>query len=321
MSSPVTVKTAFQPKVFTLAVASITALREVTPAVRTSQKYRQIAASLQHVGLIEPLVVFPAGQDEYWLLDGHVRLEILKAQHVTEVRCLLATDDEAYTYNKRVNFLPAIAEHYMILKAIANGVSEEAIAAALDVNVASIRKRRSLLDGICQEASELLKEKHISHAAVGVLRKMKAFRQIQAAQLMIAANNYTLQYAKALLMATKPDLLAGALEPNETGPTSDRGQTAAGLSPMQRAIIDEETETLLQDIKTARESYGTHILNLTVSCRYVETLLANTQVTKYLTKRHPELFEELRQLLIAVGNDRPKRPSAATSVRTKRKSA
>lgn len=321
MSSPVTVKTAFQPKVFTLPVASITALREVTPAVRIGQKYRQIAASLQHVGLIEPLVVFPAGHDEYWLLDGHVRLEILKARCVTEVRCLLATDDEAYTYNKRVNFLPAIAEHYMVLKAIANGVSEEAIAAALDVNVASIRKRRSLLDGICHEASELLKEKHISRTAVGVLRKMKPARQIQAAQLMIAANNYTLQYAKALLMATKPDLLAGAIEPNETGSTSDRGQAAAGLSPMQRAIIDEETETLLQDIKAARESYGTDILNLTVSCRYVETLLANTQVTKYLAKRHLELFGELRQLLIAVGNDRPKRPSAAMSVRTRRKTA
>src|SRR5260221_1811930 len=221
MSSPDgTVKTAFQPNVFTLTVASITPLKEVTPAVRISQKYRQIAASLQHVGLIEPLVVFPAGQDQYWLLDGHLRLEILKARKVTEVRCLLATDDEAYTYNKRVNFLPAIAEHYMILKAIANGDSEETIAAALDVNVASIRKRRSLLDGICPEASELLKEKHINGAAVGVLRKMKPSRQIQAAQLMIAANNYTLQYAKALLMATKPHLLAGAPESDESAATS-----------------------------------------------------------------------------------------------------
>ena len=112
MSSPnVPVKTAFQPAVFMLSVNSITPLKEITPSVRTSQKYRQIAASLLHVGLIEPLVVFPAGQDQYWLLDGHLRFEILKAKGVAEIRCLLATDDEGYTYNKRVNFLPPIAEH------------------------------------------------------------------------------------------------------------------------------------------------------------------------------------------------------------------
>lgn len=320
-SSDLTIKTAFQPQVFTLPVASITPLREMTAAVRLSQKYRQIAASLQHVGLIEPLVVFPAGQDQYWLLDGHLRLEILKARSVTEVRCLLATDDEAYTYNKRVNFLPAIAEHYMILKAIANGVSEEAIAAALDVDVASIRKRRSLLDGICPEASELLKEKHISRAAVGVLRKMKASRQIHAAQLMIAANNYTLQYAKALLMSTKPELLTETPEAEEAGAISETQKAGQGISSMQKAIIDEETETLLQDIKAARESYGNDILNLTVSCRYVETLLLNAQVTKYLTKRHPELLEELRRLLASLGNDRTKRTASAGAVRAKKRSA
>jgi ParB-like chromosome segregation protein Spo0J len=276
---------------------------------------------LQHVGLIEPLVVFPAAEDQYWLLDGHLRLEILKARDVLEVRCLMATDDEAYTYNKRVNFLPAIAEHYMILKAITNGVSEETIAAALDVDVADIRKRRSLLDGICPEASELLKDKHISRTAVGVLRKMKSSRQIQAAELMIAANNYTLHYAKALLMATKPDLWASAPELEEPSTTPGSQKTAPAISPMQRAIIDEETEVLLQDIKAARDSYGSEILNLTVSCRYVETLLANGQIKKFLTKRHPEMLEELRQLLAAVGGDRPKRASAASGTVRKKKSA
>jgi hypothetical protein len=175
--------------------------------------------------------------------------------------------------------------------------------------------------GICPEASELLKDKHISGTTVGVRRKMKSFRQIQAAQLMIAVNNYTLHYAKALLMATKPDLLAGA--PELEGPSTTPGsqKTAPAISPMQRAIIDDETETLLQDIKAARDSYGTEILDLTVSCRYVETLLANGLVTKFLTKRHPEMLEELRQLLSAVGNDRPKRVAAASSAIRKKKSA
>ena len=43
----------------------------------------------------------------------------------TEVVCLVSTDDEAFTYNKRVNRLAIIQEHKMILKAIERGASEE----------------------------------------------------------------------------------------------------------------------------------------------------------------------------------------------------
>jgi ParB-like chromosome segregation protein Spo0J len=88
------VRTAFQPNLVVLPTPCIVPLKEVTAALRRTSKYQQIAASLNHVGLIEPLVVFPIGKDQYWLLDGHVRLDILKANEVGEVKCLLATDDE-----------------------------------------------------------------------------------------------------------------------------------------------------------------------------------------------------------------------------------
>jgi hypothetical protein len=71
---------------------------------------------------------------------------------------LISTDDEAFTYNNRVDSIAIIQEHKMILKAIENGVSEERIAKSLNVDVASIRRRWKLPDGICAEAAELLKE-------------------------------------------------------------------------------------------------------------------------------------------------------------------
>src|SRR5271166_3506104 len=149
-----TVKTAFRPDIVVLEIARLTPLREIGPAMRRDPKYKQIAASLEHVGIIEPIVVFSAGRGKYLVLDGHKRLDIVKARGVTEVACLLATDDESYTYNKRVNYLSPIGEHHMILKNLENGVTEEEIAAALDVNVATIRAKRNLLDGICSEAAE-----------------------------------------------------------------------------------------------------------------------------------------------------------------------
>jgi hypothetical protein len=77
------------------------------------------------------------------------------------VFCLIATDDEAFTYNKRINRLAPIQEHFMIVRAIERGVSEQRIARALGVNVPRIRQKRALLHGICREVVELLKDKLI----------------------------------------------------------------------------------------------------------------------------------------------------------------
>jgi len=123
----------FGPEVLLLSLDSIIPIKEISPAVRYTRKYQQILASLKHLGLIEPFVVYPTKGEKYWLLDGNLRLDALRQMNVTEVRCIVATDDESYTYNKKVNYLPPIAENYMILKAIKNGVSEERIAAALSV--------------------------------------------------------------------------------------------------------------------------------------------------------------------------------------------
>jgi ParB-like chromosome segregation protein Spo0J len=38
--------------------------------MRVEQKYKQISASLTHVGLVEPIVVFSAGRGKYLVLDA-----------------------------------------------------------------------------------------------------------------------------------------------------------------------------------------------------------------------------------------------------------
>ena len=41
--------------------------------------------------------------DQLILLDGHIRLIALQELGYIEVPCLVATDDESYTYNSRIN--------------------------------------------------------------------------------------------------------------------------------------------------------------------------------------------------------------------------
>ena len=94
-------------------------------------------SSLEHVGLIEPLVVFEQTDGSFILVDGNTRFSILKSRGITEVACIVAKDDEAYTYNRRVSHVPPISQHFMLLRVLENGVSEDRVAAALNVDIQS----------------------------------------------------------------------------------------------------------------------------------------------------------------------------------------
>ena len=61
----------------------------------------------------------------------------------------------------------------MILRALERGVPEERLAKALDVNVDAIRRRRDLLNGICPEVVEMLKNANFAAEIMRLLRRMK----------------------------------------------------------------------------------------------------------------------------------------------------
>jgi len=281
------VQAAFEKHVIVLPLDIIVPQKVVTKGQREGDFYRQITASLKHVGLIEPLIVYPRGPGEYLLLEGHVRLEILKSLGVTEAKCLLSTDDEAYTYNRHVNYIPAVAQHFMLLEALKNGLTEERIALALDVSIESIRARRDMLNGVCPEAIQVLIDKPVTPQVFSILRKMKAIRQIEAAEHMVAGGTYTIPFAKALLAVTKPEML-------EEQPSSRQLEATSSAA---RSMLKEENDFLLRDLKSVEESYGTDVLTLTVSMGYLERLLGNPKIEKYLERYHLDILQTLQKVV------------------------
>src|SRR5262249_42280157 len=127
------VRIAFEQSIITLPLASILPLKQVPEETKRLVRYKRIAQSIAEVGLIEPLVVSrqPDEEGKYLLLDGHWRRSALMDMGEISVRCILADDDETFTYNKRVNHLATIQEYFMIVQALARGVPEEKLAKAL----------------------------------------------------------------------------------------------------------------------------------------------------------------------------------------------
>lgn len=286
-----TVEMAFEREGRMLPLEQLLPLRKLPNSTRTTEKYKRIAASVRELGLIEPLIVYaqPGQRDQYMLLDGLIRLDILQHNGATEAFCLIATDDEAYTYNHKVNQLTAIQEHFMIMKAVENGVPDERIAATLSVNVAAIRKKMNLLDGVCPEAVSLLKDKRISAPALREVKRVVPMRQIEMAELMIAAHNYSSSYAKCLYTATPPDQRLEA----ESGPPAD------GLSPEDRARMEREMQEMRRNFKVIEETHGDNVLRLVLGVGYLRNLLNNARVVRFLSSRYGDILTEFQKIVDA----------------------
>ena len=254
------------------------------------RRFQTIVDSLPELGLIEPLMVYPQKSGESWLvLDGHLRLLALKQLGWKTVEIIVASEDDRFTYNARVNRLPPIQAHKMIVKAVKNGVKPERIAKALFMPLHTVSTLINLLDGVNAEATDLLRDKHITAEAIRLLRKVSGLRQIEIAEVMVSANNFTKAYAEALVLATPKDQM---LSPQE--PKKKTGMTAEELSRMER-----EMEALEKDFKSIEANYSENMMSLTLGRGYIKKLLENSRVLRHLREHHGELLTEFETIAAA----------------------
>jgi len=290
-----TVVLGFDLKPLLVSIDKILPSRKTPMGVTTSKKFMQIRSSITDIGLIEPLSVGPRDPKtgQHVLLDGHIRLIALKELNFSKVQCLVATDDESYTYNSRINRLSTIQEHYMIRRAVQRGVTPERLAKALNVDPRTITRKMTLLEGICPEAADLLKDRHFTTDISRVLRKMKPTRQVECVELMVSANTITVAYAEAMLVATPTEMLIAGKKPEKL----------TGLTQEQMAKMEREMSNLQGQYKMVEQTYGQDVLNLVLAKGYLAKLLENKSVARYLKQRQHDVLAEFEAIVQTVSLD------------------
>ena len=277
-----------------IPVDSIIPLKAFDPAEKRSSKYRQITASMKSVGIVENVVVVPnrQGRGTYLLLDGLMRLEVAKDLGWKELECLIATDDESYTYNKRVNRLAAVQEHKMIVRAMDRGLSAVRIAHALNLAVDSVRRRFRLLDGICPEAVSALVDQDCPLIVFDLLRRMVPSRQIEAARLMVGQRNFTAPFIRAILVATPEDQLI-----RHRGSKARPRVTHEHIARMERELIAAQSRA-----RCIEEAYGDDNLQLTIARGYLMKLLGRPRIVDWLSSNRPEYLAEFQEISAFYGS-------------------
>lgn len=279
---------AFDRSGIRLSLSVILPLKAVLPSVKSTIKYQQILASIQEVGLVELPVVTRSDKksDQYFLVDGHLRLVAIRELGWEAVDCLVTGQDDTYTYNKRVGRLSAVQDHKMIVRAMERGVSADRLARSLGISEETVRQRFRLLNGICEEAAGLLADAPCPAKVFSVLRQMKAVRQIEAAELMMGNRNFTVQFANAMLAATPPPLLA--VEPK----TATAPGTAESMARMERELAALQMQT-----SAVEDSYGPDVLHLTIIKGHLAKWLADATVVRWLARHRPEYLREFQRVV------------------------
>jgi hypothetical protein len=179
----------------------------------------------------------------------------------------------------------------MLMEALKSGVAEERIAATLNVDVAAIRRRAQMLEGICPEVVEMLRDKKLSLELFPILRKMKAIGQIATVELMLLRNDYSVSFAKTRLAISPPALLTQASIARQNKANSDAADT----------LLGEDTDGIIQNLKAIEETYGTDVLTLTVTCAYLDRLFSEAKIKNYLDRHHPGPLETLMTIISDMG--------------------
>ena len=280
----------FEMKTKELSLELILPIRKIK-SPHNLRRYQAIVKSIREVGMIEPLVVHPQKDKSgtFLLLDGHLRIFALKQLGKIVAECIISNDDECFTYNARINRLPPIQCHKMIVKAIRNGVNPERLATALDMPLNVVRGLIEVVDGITEGAANLLKDKNISEKAIRLLKKVKPLRQIEIAELLVSANNYSLGYVEALILGTPSDQRMNPAEPKKK----------TGLSAEELAGMEREMESLEKDFKAVKASFTENMMCLTCARGYIKKLLNNAKVVRFLNANFSDIISGFEGIVAA----------------------
>ena len=69
------------------------------------------------------------------------------------------------------------------------------------------------------------------------------------------------------------------------------------------ARMEREMASLHQDFKQIEESYGDDILHLVVASGYLNKLVGNSEIERFLAQRYPEFLDEFRAIIVASSLD------------------
>jgi ParB family transcriptional regulator, chromosome partitioning protein len=260
-------------------------LRPLRDRKVSKREYERILASIKAVGLIEPLVVFPEG-DDYVILDGVQRYRALLELGIEVAPCIVGKQREAFTGNRMVNRVSPVQEHRMIEKSLGE-VDEGSIAAALGISGLGHRLKKKLLKQLHPEVAAAFDEGKINRACARELTHVKPPRQKEILEAMEGYKDYSIAFARTLVVKTPPQQRDTRGRKNNPW-----DKTTQRKNDLLKKLADAEQKH--DFYSRLYKQYTIDLLRLAI---YARSLLTNTRIREYLDRHHPDVVSRFEAVI------------------------
>jgi len=150
------------------------------------------------------------------------------------------------------------------------------------------RVAEPLVEGICLEALDRLKDFGAPLKIFGLLREVVPGRQVEIVRLMLAMDRVQFRVAKVLIELTPRSQLTNPLA---------RRKRYEGISSAQMAAMEADIAEVSHKYLSAASTHGSEMLNLIAATSYFDRLLNNPKLVRYLARNFTGQLEVFQNLL------------------------
>src|ERR1035437_7970314 len=232
--------------------------------------YDKILASIKAIGLLEPLIVYPDGED-YVILDGAQRYRALLELGVEVVPCILGKRRETFTSDRMVNQVSPIQESRMIEKSLTE-LDEQTISSTLGLVRINHRLKKLLLQQLHPDVALAFDQGKLGRMCAQELTYVKPQLQKDVLTAMDGYKDYSVAFARTMNLKTPPAL---------------RDTRKRKHDPWDKTA--QKKNDLLKQLSQAEEKhdfysrlYKQYTIDLLRLAIYARSLLTNNRIRAYL---------------------------------------
>jgi ParB family chromosome partitioning protein len=251
----------------------------------TKREYDRILATLKAIGLIEPLIVYPDG-DDYVILDGVQRYRVFLDLGIEVVPCIVGKRREAFTGNRMVNRVSPVQENRMIEQSMEE-LDENTIATTLGIAGISHRLKKTLLKQLHPDAAAALDQEKITRTCARELTLVKPDRQKEIITAMDGFKDYSVAFARTLILKTPP-----AQRDNRKRKRDPWDKTADRKNDLLKQLADAEQKH--DFYSRLYKQYTVDLLRLAIFAR---ELLSRAKVKEYLEQHHQTIVSRFQTII------------------------
>ena len=261
---------------------------------KTHKGFLRILSSIQSIGLIEPLCVFPENGG-YVILDGYLRFLACGELGIEAVPCIVYEDKEAYTFNRMVNRLSGYQEMRMLRKSLET-LDEQTIADTFGMKTIRYRLAPTLVEQLHPKVAEAFEQDLLGKTAAMEMACVKPPRQAEMIKEMKRVNDFSPAFIRALILKTPPELRNPKRNPRKSW-SEDKTRRKELVARLEEAEKQHDFYTGLY------RQYSADLLKMAL---YVRKIITTPDIQAHLESHHANALAELQQIVLET------QPSPAT---------